>query len=217
MLHRSFALRLFLVFLRIPSSMHATTCYFVNAMADEKSEIAHGLRRRDPDVLDRLIEQYQHRLLRYLLSLTRNRATAEDLFQETWIRVLERGHQYDGKHEFSTWLFSVSRHLVIDFFRRKQPASLNGLLEDEDKPMDPPASGQPSAFDLVAHRELSERIAAGLDHVAAEYRVALVLRFQEGLSLDEIAVVTGAPLGTVKSRVYRGLSALQPLLKGIRA
>jgi len=52
---RSFALRLFLAFLRIPSSMHATTCYFVNAMADEKSEIAYGLRRRDPDLLDRLI------------------------------------------------------------------------------------------------------------------------------------------------------------------
>jgi len=196
--------------------MHATTCYFVNAMVDEKSEIAQGLRRRDPDLLDRLIEQYQHRLLRYLMSLTRNRATAEDLFQETWIRVLERGRQYDGKHEFSAWLFSVSRHLAIDFFRRKQPASLDGLLEDKDKPMDPPASAEPSAFDLVAHRELGERIAAGLDHVAAEYREALVLRFQEGLSLEEIAVVTGAPLGTVKSRVYRGLSALQPWLKGIR-
>jgi RNA polymerase sigma-70 factor (ECF subfamily) len=194
--------------------MPATICYFFNAMADEKSEIARGLRRRDPDLLDRLIEQYQHRLLRYLISLTGNRATAEDLFQETWVRVLERGHQYDGKHEFSTWLFSVSRHLVIDSFRRKQPASLDGLLEDEDRPMDPPASDQPSAFDLVAHRELSERVAAGLSHVAAEYREALVLRFQEGLSLEEISTVTGAPLGTVKSRVYRGLSALQPWLKG---
>jgi RNA polymerase sigma-70 factor (ECF subfamily) len=197
--------------------MHATTCYFVGLMVDEKTEIAQGLRRRDPDLLDRLIEQYQHRLLRYLLSLTRNRATAEDLFQETWIRVLERGHQYDGKHEFSTWLFSVSRHLVIDFFRRKQPASLDALLDDEDQPMAPPASGEPSAFDRVAHRELSERIAVGLDHVAYEYREALVLRFQEGLSLDEIAVVTGAPLGTVKSRVYRGLSALEPWMKGIQA
>jgi RNA polymerase sigma-70 factor, ECF subfamily len=197
--------------------MHATTCYFVNAMADEKTEIAQGLRRRDPDLLDHLIEQYQHRLLRYLISLTRNRATAEDLFQETWIRVLERGHQYDGKHEFSTWLFSVSRHLVIDFFRRKQPASLDALLEDEDKPMASPVSEEPSAFEMLAQHELSERIAAGLDRVASEYREALVLRFQEGLSLDEIAVVTGAPLGTVKSRVYRGLSALEPWLKGIQA
>jgi len=197
--------------------MQAATCYFVDVMADEKTEIARGLRRRNPDLLDRLIEQYQHRLLRYLMSLTRNRATAEDLFQETWIRVLERGHQYDGKHEFCTWLFSVSRHLAIDYFRRKQPASLDALLDDEDNPMTPPVSEEPSAFDMVAQREISERITAGLDRVAYEYREALVLRFQEGMSLDEIAMVTGAPLGTVKSRVYRGLSALQPWLKGIQA
>jgi hypothetical protein len=63
--------------------------------------IARGLHRRDPDLLDRLIEQYQHRLLRYLVSLTADRAVAEDLFQETWMRVLERGHQYDHRHEFS--------------------------------------------------------------------------------------------------------------------
>ena len=83
--------------------------------------------------------------------------------------------------------------------------------------MAPPVSEEPSAFERVAQRELSQRITAGLDRVAYEYREALVLRFQEGMSLDEIAVVTGAPLGTVKSRVYRGLSALQPWLKGIQA
>src|SRR5580658_659787 len=116
--------------------MHATTCYFVNVMADERTEIALGLRRRDPDLLDRLIEQYQHRLLRYLMSLTRNRATAEDLFQETWIRVLERGHQYDGKHEFSTWLYAVARNLTLDYLRKKSPVSLDGLMDDKNKDKD---------------------------------------------------------------------------------
>jgi RNA polymerase sigma-70 factor (ECF subfamily) len=75
--------------------MIAAACYFVNGMESETSAIARGLRRRDPDLLDRLIEQYQHRLLRYLIYLTSNRELAEDMFQETWIRVLERGHQYD--------------------------------------------------------------------------------------------------------------------------
>ena len=94
--------------------MNATACYFVNWMESETSAIARGLRRRDPDLLDRLIEQYQHRLLRYLVSLTTDRAIAEDLFQETWMRVLERGHQYDGRHEFSTWLYTIARNLTID-------------------------------------------------------------------------------------------------------
>ena len=70
--------------------------------------MARGLRRRDPDLLDALIEQYQHRLLRYLMHLTGNRATAEDLFQETWLRVLEKGHLYDGRNRFVTWLMSIA-------------------------------------------------------------------------------------------------------------
>lgn len=184
-------------------------------MARESTEIARGLRRRDPDLLDRLIAQYQHRLLRYLVYLTGKRELAEDLFQETWIRVLERGHQFNDRYAFSTWLFTVARNLVIDHMRRTQPASLDGLMDDEDKPIEFPATGQPSAFDLTHQHEQSERITAGLQNLPAEYREALVLRFQEGMSLEEIATVASVPLGTVKSRLYRGLTALEPYLKGM--
>jgi RNA polymerase sigma-70 factor (ECF subfamily) len=197
--------------------MNATACYFVSAMADENTEIARGLRRRDPDLLDHLIEKYQHRLLRYLLYLTGRREMAEDFFQETWIRVLERGSQYDGRHEFSTWLFTIARNLVIDDLRRKRPASLDSLAdEDAAAPFDLPATGQPSAFDATVQREQNEQISGGMQHISAEYRESLLLRFQEGMSLEEIATVTGAPLGTVKSRIYRGLTALEPWVKGAR-
>jgi RNA polymerase sigma-70 factor, ECF subfamily len=194
--------------------MNAIAHYFVNAMESEASAIARGLRRRDPDLLDHLIEQYQHRLLRYLVYLAGNRELAEDLFQETWIRVLERGHQYDGRHEFSAWLFAIARNLAIDHVRRKQPASLDSLADEDKGPFDIPATGSPSALDLTIRREQREQISAGMEHLAAEYREALVLRFQEGMSLAEIARVIGAPIGTVKSRIYRGLSALEPWLKG---
>lgn len=198
-------------------SMNATACYFVNAMADENTEIARGLRRRDPDLLDRLIEQYQHRLLRYLVHLTARRDLAEDFFQETWIRVLERGSQFDGRHEFSAWLFTIARNLVIDYLRRQQPSSLDTLSADDDAaPNDIPATGSPSALDVSIQREQSEQISAGMQHVPAIYREALVLRFQEGMALEDIAGVVGAPVGTVKSRIYRGLTALEPWLKGAR-
>ncbi|SPE44912.1 RNA polymerase sigma factor, sigma-70 family (fragment) [Candidatus Sulfotelmatobacter sp. SbA7] len=199
--------------------MNAAALYFVNGMESETSVIARGLRRRDPDLLDRLIEQYQHRLLRYLTYLTGHRELAEDLFQETWIRVLERGHQYDGKHEFSTWLFSVARHLTIDSMRKKNPVSLDGLLDNEEEkraPLDP-VDIRPSALEIIAQHEHAERINAALVCIPAEYREAVVLRFQEGLTLDEISAVTGAPLGTIKSRLYRGLNLLMPLLKGAQA
>ena len=103
--------------------MNAIVYCFANAMESDTSAIARGLRRRDPDLLDRLIEQYQHRLLRYLVYLAGNRELAEDLFQETWIRVLERGHQSDGTHEFSTWLYAVARNLTIAELRYNQAAA----------------------------------------------------------------------------------------------
>jgi RNA polymerase sigma-70 factor, ECF subfamily len=197
--------------------MNAAAYYFVNGMESEASAIARGLRRRDPVLLDRLIEQYQHRLLRYLVHLAGNRELAEDLFQETWIRVLERGHQYDGKHEFSTWLYAVARNLTLDYLRKKHPVSLDGLMEDEDHAPLEPVDTQPLAWEVVANLEQAERISTALVAIPAEYRETVVLRFQEGMALDEIANVTGAPLGTVKSRLYRGLNLLMSRLKGAQA
>src|SRR5215510_10895168 len=200
-----------------PASMNAAAHYFVMGMESEASAIARGLRRRDPDLLDRLIEQYQHRLLRYLVYLSGNRELAEDLFQETWIRVLERGDQYDGKHEFSTWLYAVARNLTIDYLRRKHPVSLDGLMEDDEHAPLEPVDPKPSAWEVVAQHELAERISSALISLPAEYRETVVLRFQEGLALEEIAIVTRAKLGTVKSRLYRGLNMLMSLLKGAEA
>jgi RNA polymerase sigma-70 factor, ECF subfamily len=196
--------------------MNAAAYYFVMGMESEASAIARGLRRRDPDLLDRLIEQYQHRLLRYLVYLVGNRELAEDLFQETWIRVLERGHQYDGRHQFSTWLYAVARNLAIDYLRKKSPVSLDALMEDSIEAHAPlePADTRPLAWEVVAHQEQAERISAALVSIPAEYRETVVLRFQEGLALEEIATVTGARLGTVKSRLYRGLNMLMSRLKG---
>ena len=197
--------------------MSAAVYFFVMGMESEASAIARGLRRRDPDLLDRLIEQYQHRLLRYLLYLVGNRELAEDLFQETWIRVLERGHQYDGQREFSTWLYTVARNLTIDYLRKKSPLSLDGLLEDEERAALEPVDTRPLAWELVEQREQAERISAALIGIPTEYRETVILRFQEGMALEEIAAVTAARLGTVKSRLYRGLNMLMSRLKRAQA
>src|SRR5712692_4705638 len=117
--------------LRMVPSGSALTLQFSSLMADERKALAQGLRRRDPELLDRLIEQYQYRLFRYLVYITGSRERAEDFFQETWIRVLERGHQYDGKSKFEAWLFAIARHLVIDWQRSKRPHSLDTLTDPE--------------------------------------------------------------------------------------
>jgi len=191
--------------------MFQTASRVVECTLRENVEIARGLRRRDPELLDRLIERYQHRLLRYLVFLTGNRDLAEDIFQETWIRVMERGRQYNGKSKFDTWLFAIARHLVIDWSRKKTTTSLEALQEQygNEHSFDVPSTG-PSPFDAVTSSESRASVQAALSTLDSMHREVLVLRFHEELSLEEIATVTDAPLSTVKSRLYRGLAALKP-------
>ena len=187
---------------------------FSKLMADDTKSLAQGLRRRDPELLDRLIEQYQYRLFRYLLYITGNRERAEDFFQETWIRVLERGHQYDGKSKFEAWLFSIARHLVIDWQRQKKIQSLDALTNpDEGAPVEF-AGDDPSPLHLVLAEESEGAVHASLEKLPAIYREVLLLRFQEELGLAEIATVLSAPISTVKSRLYRGLEDLRVLVVG---
>jgi RNA polymerase sigma-70 factor (ECF subfamily) len=214
--HRLAAMRLFWRFIRIADRMEHSLCLFVNSMEQETREIAYGLRRRDPDLLGELIGRYQYRLLRYLWSLTGNRETAEDLFQETWIRVLEKGHLYNPQWRFETWLFSIARNLAIDRLRRREPESLDldALLHprDERAAQEWPDRESATPFEAVAAGEQAERVKSVLGRLAPDAREVLVLRFQEDLDLNEIAEVVRAPLSTVKSRLYRGLEAFRNLL-----
>jgi RNA polymerase sigma-70 factor, ECF subfamily len=221
-------MRLFVTPPRIPCRMSATfttltpaslrsILLFSAQMADDNKALAQGLKRRDPDLLDQLIEQYQYRLFRYLLYLTSSRERAEDFFQETWIRVLERGHQYDGKYKFEAWLFRIARNLVIDWQRAKKMQSLDALTDPEEGAPMEFAALNPSPLNLVLTAEEKTGIHASLDRIPTVYREVLVLRFQEELGLEEIAGVLAAPLSTVKSRLYRGLEALRGALQGSAA
>jgi len=182
-------------------------------MTDDTQALAQGLSHRDPDLLDHLIELYQHRLYRYLLFLTGNPALAEDLFQETWIRVLERGHQYNAKSKFESWLFAIARNLVIDVSRRKKMPSLEDLGDqDSNQPYDPPDEHSVSALQLLVARENQQAVQLSLLKIPAYYREVLLLRFHEEMGLEEIAAMMSTPVSTVKSRLYRGLAALKSAL-----
>lgn len=183
-------------------------------MKDENQALARGLQRRDPDLLDRLIEQYQFRLFRYLVYITGDRTRAEDFFQETWIRVLERGHQYDGKSRFEGWLFTIARNLVIDWQRQRKVQSLDALTApDQAHPLQVKDEHAKSALDAVLNTEQDALVQTAMSQIPAVYREVLLLRFQEELQIEEIAAVLGAPASTVKSRLYRGLDALRTTLE----
>jgi RNA polymerase sigma-70 factor (ECF subfamily) len=179
----------------------------------ESLAIAEGLKRQRAGLLDELIVRYQHRLLRYLLYLTGNRDTAEDLFQEVWMRVMIHGGQFNGRSRFETWLFTIARNLVIDRSRKRTMSSLDELIEgagDDDRAMCVEVTAdEPTPFDRVCNLEDREMIAAALLELDILHREVLVLRFHEELSLEEIAKVVKAPLSTIKSRLYRGLATIK--------
>jgi RNA polymerase sigma-70 factor (ECF subfamily) len=172
----------------------------------DAERIARGLRRKDVALVNELVERYQYRLVRYLIYLTARRERVDDWVQDTWLRVLDRAAQYDGRSRFETWLFSIARNLAIDDLRRRQNAGLEAAEGS--------ASDQASPFLAAARSEDAVRLSAALDSLEPVYREALLLRFQEEMSLQEISEVTGAPVPTVSSRIHRGLGRLRSQWEG---
>jgi RNA polymerase sigma-70 factor, ECF subfamily len=165
---------------------------------------AARLRRRDPAALAEAVARYQHRLYRYFLRLVRDPASADDLFQQTWLNVVRQIHRYDPSRSFDTWLFAIAHNAAIDLLRRRPGESI------EDCPI---ASQSPDALSAAITHQRSAMVAEAIGTLPAAYRETLTLRFEEGMKLEEIAEVTGAPLSTVKSRVQRGLEALRGSLR----
>jgi RNA polymerase sigma-70 factor, ECF subfamily len=187
---------------------------FWEAGVGVEGEIAQ-LRRGDLDALSSLLARYQNRLYRYLLRMVRQPAEAEDLFQQTWLRVAEKIHSYDQRRNFEAWLFTLARNLAIDHLRRVRPESL-------DEPVGGEGSGASSetaaarlvsretpALDRVLARERSSRLADAMEMLPVIQREVLTLRFEEEMKLEEIAEILGAPLSTVKTRLRRGLEHLR--------
>jgi RNA polymerase sigma-70 factor (ECF subfamily) len=167
------------------------------------------LRTGDPDAFDALLGRYQNRLYRYLLRLTANAAVAEDLFQDTWLKVITRIHRYDQRRPFEPWLFSVARHLAIDHLRKASPESLDEPSESGESRGGQLGSRAPGALERLLDHERRSVLERRLEELPALYREALSLRFEEEMSFEEIAEVLSAPVSTVKSRVQRALALLR--------
>lgn len=177
-----------------------------------ESEMAR-LRRGDPEALGALLERYQNRLYRYLLRLVREPATAEDLFQQTWVRVAEQARRYDPRRPFEAWLFTVARNLALDHLRRYQPESLDEPLPSGESREEHLAGATQTALDRAILQERAARLMEAMESLPAVYREVLTLRFEEEMKLEEIAEVLGAPLSTVKTRLRRSLEGLRRKLE----
>jgi RNA polymerase sigma-70 factor (ECF subfamily) len=163
------------------------------------------LRRGDLAGLGGLMERHKDRLFRYLQRLVGDEAMVEDLFQQSWIRVTERISRYDASRPFTPWLLALAHNLAIDQLRRYRPQSLEDV-EPAASPVDEDRDGP------LAARERGERLAAAIAALPALDREVLALRFEQDLTLSQLASVLGVPLPTAKARLYRALTRLRQRL-----
>lgn len=160
-----------------------------------------------------LVARYATPAVNFIYRFIRDRALAEDLAQEGFLRVYQRLNTYDPQRKFSSWFFQVLRNLTIDYLRvnRVPTASLDELEEEGHRGAAVDRESV-SPEQAAQQGELASAMAAALSRIRPEYREVVVLRYQEGLTHPEIAEILGLPSGTVKTYLHRARKELAEIL-----
>ncbi len=169
---------------------------------------------------DLLVERYREPLTHYIYRFLKDRPACEDLVQETFLRVHRNRHSYRRIARFSTWLYTIAGNLARSEYRKRKhrrTASLQAVSRDDEAyELDVPDE----TFTPDEHTEsvFQQRyVQQALAQVSEDFREVVVLRDVQQLAYKEIAQITGLPMGTVKSRINRGRTRLQALLKDVYA
>ncbi len=184
---------------------------YARRMGSPLDDAALMLRYRDGDVaaFELLYRRHNDSLYRYLLRLSMNRDTAEDLFQEAWGKIIKARASYRPTARFSTYLFRVAHNCFIDHVRRnRRLADPGGVLPETGT--DPREEPEQLTEKMLARR----RMEAALDSLPDEQRDAFLLREEGGLSIDDIALVSGVSRETAKSRLRYAVAKLRMAMAG---
>jgi RNA polymerase sigma factor (sigma-70 family) len=165
-----------------------------------------------PPSWDEIVREHADRVYRLAYRLAGNQHDAEDLTQETFVRVFRSLASYKPG-TFEGWLHRITTNLFLDMVRRRSRLRMEGLPEDTDRL----AGDDPSPEQVWTDTHLDPDLQAALDELAPEFRAAVVLCDVEGLSYEEIGATLGVKLGTVRSRIHRGRQALRASLERRRA
>jgi RNA polymerase sigma-70 factor (ECF subfamily) len=177
---------------------------------ESERELVLRLRSGDPEAFDRIYEVWNRRLFAFLLRLTRRRDVAEDLVEETWLRLVKGITGLRDDTRFAPWLFTVARNLYLSYRRAR-------LLEEERlgelSRLDPLAPASPSPLEAAATSELQARLERALSTLPLPYREALLLVGVQGLTPAEAALVCGVTPEALRQRLSRGRALLGERLR----
>jgi RNA polymerase sigma-70 factor (ECF subfamily) len=170
-----------------------------------------------------LVRRYQRPVFSLIYRMVRDREIAEDLAQETFVKVLNAIDSYRPEHKFSSWIFKIANNAAIDHLRRREPdlLSLDGAPDavsaerQEATALHARHLGE-SPLDELEARELGSHIEAAISGLRPEYRACILLRHVEGRAYEEIAAILDLPLGTVKTYIHRARAELRDALGPLR-
>jgi RNA polymerase sigma-70 factor (ECF subfamily) len=170
-----------------------------------------------------LVRRYERPVFSLVFRMVRDTATAEDLAQDTFIKVLNHIDKYRSEFKFSSWLFKIANNVAIDHLRRRQldTISMDGspnasTAADVEATSFDIADKSESALDEMAAKELGSAIERAIGALRPEYRSCIMLRHVEGRSYEEIAATLDLPLGTVKTYIHRARHQLREALEHLR-
>ncbi|MEJ7760355.1 MAG: sigma-70 family RNA polymerase sigma factor [Gemmatimonadaceae bacterium] len=170
-----------------------------------------------------LVTRYERPVFSLVFRMVRDRETAEDLSQETFIKVLNNLDRYSPEFKFSSWLFKIANNLTIDHLRRRRvdTISIEGApdavtVESARATSIAVVSQDQSPLEELESRELGTAIEAAIAQLRPEYRACILLRHVEDRSYEEIAEIVKLPLGTVKTYIHRARHELRAALDEVR-
>jgi len=190
----------------------------VSDLSDEELLLAY--RDGDVEAFELLFRRYRGPLFNFLLRRVGDRGRAEELYQDSWTKVIERCGGFRGDSKFSTWLYTVARNACIDHQRKMKfrgHASLDQNQRDANHPMVERVANPGLAPDqLASGQALRERIQIAVEALPEEQQEVFLLRQLQGLGFKEVAEIVGVPVNTVKSRMRYALERLQLGLDDLR-
>jgi RNA polymerase sigma factor (sigma-70 family) len=164
-----------------------------------------------------LVHRYQRQVFSVVIRVVRQAEDAEDLTQETFVRMFRALSRYDLERPFAAWLFTIATRLAIDQLRRKRVKTLSLNVAEpgstEERTIDVEDPGL-KPDEIASNAEEEIRTQQLIDSLPEHYRIMVLLRHQQDLSYEEIAEALNMPLGTVKARIHRARALLKERIQG---